>query len=182
VTLVIEIALGIVLGAFLLWLIFAIANYQSPRPEPKWEPTVWLVCIGGLTKCIFAKDRPEGYCCGDTVYDPAFANTVHQFATYEEAKSWAKEMVNVSLGDTSEPERTYWHGNLEVRAVTPEVAARYMEYRIAGGKVDPVYLAECSERLRVANEKEAAEKAAHVVRMQERRDRANNPPAPGDKA
>lgn len=170
--LVIEIALGIVLGAFLLWLIHAIANYQSPSPAPEWEPTVWIVIIGGLTECILDKDS---HCCSDMLYDPAFANTVHQFPTYEEARVWAKEMVNVDLGDSGweAPGRTYWHGNLKVRAVASDEAARWMEYRTANGKVDPVYLAEAAERVRTANEKDAAEKAAHMARMQQRRDRAN---------
>ncbi len=167
--LIIEIALGIVLGAFLLWAIYAIANYQSPGPAPKWEPTVWLVCIGGLTECIFDKEKGEGYCCRDMVYNPAFANTVHKFATYEEARAWAKEMVNVRLAESWEaPERAYWHGNLEVRVVTLPEAARWMEHRTTDGKVDPVYLAECAARANVAQEKEAAEEAAHMARMQER--------------
>jgi hypothetical protein len=174
VLLVIEIALGIVLGVFLLWVIYAVANHQSPRPVPEWEPTVWLVCIGGHTECMFDKEKGKGYCCKDMVYDPAFANTVHQFATYEEAQNWAKEMVNVRLDKRWATGATYWHGNLEVREVTLPAAARWMEYRIAGGKVDPLYLAECAARLKVAQEKRSAEEAAHIKRMQERRTRRQN--------
>lgn len=167
--LIIEIAFGIVLGNFLLWAIYSIATYQSPRPEPKWEPTVWLACVGGLTECMFDKEKGKGYCCRDMVYDPAFANTVHQFATYKDAQDWSKEMVNVCLAESWEMPKTYWHGNLEVREVTLSVAARWMEHRIADGKVDPVYLAECAARARVAQEKQTTEEAAHIARMEKRR-------------
>lgn len=174
-TLIIEIALGIVLGAFLLWLISAIASYEKPRQAQASapEPTVWLVKIGGLTKCIL--DEGSG-CCRDMLYDPALANSIHQFATYDEAREWAKEMVNVDLGDNSwEAEaHTYWHGNLEVVEVTPTVAARYMEHRTGDGKVDPAYTAAREERWKTAQAKQDAEKAAHLERMRERRDRAQN--------
>lgn len=174
--LIIEIALGIVLGVFFLWIIYSIANYQSPpSPRLKQEPTVWLVSIGGLTECLFDKDRGKGYCCLDMVYDPAFANTVRQLATYEEAQAWTKEMVNVRLAESWEtPTTTYWHGNLEVMEVTTDVAARWMEHRTAEGKVDPIYLAECAARAKGADEKRAADEAAHMARMQGRRERGQS--------
>jgi hypothetical protein len=175
VLLIIEIALGIVLGVFLLWVIYAIVNYQSPGPVPKWEQTVWLVCIGGLTECVFDKEKGKGYCCRDMVYNPAFANTVHQFSTYEKARDWAKEMVNVRLVESWEASKTtYWHGNLEVREVTLPVATRWMEHRTADGKVDPLYLAECAARAKVAQEKQGGEEAVHKARMQERLARGQN--------
>src|SRR5712672_2196028 len=103
--LIVEIALGIVLGVFLLWFIYAVANYQAPPPTPNSEPIVCLVCIGGLTECIYDKDKGKEYCCKDMLYDPAFANTVRQFATYEEAKDWAEEMVNVRLAESWQASR-----------------------------------------------------------------------------
>jgi len=173
VLLIIEIALGIVLGFFLLRVIYATTHRQSSRPEREPEPTVWLVCIGGQTECLFDKEKGKGYCCTDMIYDPAFANTVHQFDTYEAAQNWAKEMVNVRLYDRWEPDTVYWHGNLEVREVTLPIAARWMEHRTADGKVDPAYLAECAAHAKMAEEKQTAEKAAHLARMQERRSRGN---------
>jgi hypothetical protein len=173
--LIVEIALGIVLGLFLMWAIGAVASYRSPPPTPKWEPTVCLVCIGSLTECIYDKEKGKGYCCKDMLYDPAFANTVHQFATYDEAKAWAKEMVNVRFAESWQtPRTTYWHGNLEIREATLPVAARWMEHRTADGKVDPVYLAECAARAKVYNEKQAKEEAEHAARMQERLVRGQN--------
>lgn len=174
--LIIEIAVGIVLGAFLLWIIHAADNYQTQRrshPDQEPELRAWLVCIGGQTECMFDKEKGKGYCCGGMIYDPWFANTVHQFPTYDEARAWAKEMVNVDLGDLSweAPDRTYWHGNLEVREVTHSQAAQWMEHRIANGKVDPVYLAECEARAKASQEQRAAEESAHMVRMLERRAR-----------
>jgi len=189
--LIIEIALGLVLGVFLLWAIPAIVVTvgvaigsifesidDSLLPAPKREPTVWLICIGDLKLCPGDEiAEAKGLCCRDMVYNPAFADTVHQFDTYEEARVWAKEMVNVPLVETPtqsfvserEDDRPkYWHGNLEVYEVTPTSAARWMEHRIADGKFDPVYLAEGEARLKVADEKRVAEEAAHIARMQER--------------
>ncbi len=123
---------------------------------------------------MFDKEKGKGYCCRDMIYDPAFANTVHQFSTFKEVQNWAKEMVNVDLAESWETPRTYWHGNLEVREVTLPEAARWMEYRTADGKVDPVYLAECAARRKAAQEKRAAEEAAHIARMQERCARGQN--------
>jgi hypothetical protein len=176
VLLIIEIALGIVLGAFLLWVIVAIANYEPSRSEPRQEPTVWLICIGGLTECFVNKDEGKEICCRDMLYDPAFANTVHQFARYEDAKAWAKEMVNVSLSDNSReaPTTTFWHGNLEVREVTPSAAAAWLQHRGADGKLDPVYLAECEANYIRGTGRQAAEEAAHMARMRERQARGNN--------
>ena len=176
--LIIEVVVGIVLAVFLLKAIFAMSNRPSRSPvlnEP--ESTVWLIFIGDQTECVLAKEKEAGYCCQDKVYNPAFANTVHQFSTLEEARAWTKEMVNVQLDEAwggTPATTTYWHGNLEVKEVTPAAAAGWLEHRTADGKVDPVYLAECAARAKAAEERLAAEEAAHLARMQERLSRGQN--------
>lgn len=132
--------------------------------------TVWLVSIGGRKECPNRKRHRRHECreCGGR-YDPALADTVRRFDTFEQAQTWCRDVVGVAIEAPEPPPpglehfasilghvRVYCHSNLVVQEVAPEKADDMMRHRLADGKHDPACAAACAALFTAAENMTAA--------------------------